>query len=714
MQKDSALALMNTSTSHSGDRPDRPPQGVPANRPGGSAPIKILLVDDEPKNLVVLETVLDDPGYRHVKAASADEALLALVQHDFALIILDIQMPGMSGFELAHMIKQRKKTAGIPIIFLTAYYSEDQHILEGYETGAVDYLHKPVIATILQSKVAVFADLYRATQELAATNHTLQAEVAERTRFQVELQRLNVELEDRVAARTTELSAANAALRESEERLRLAQEAAKVGIWSLDLDTGLGLWTDAAWDIFDPDGKGEQVTRSRWLSYVHPDDRQRAETGLRTPSRSGRYRDEYRIQFPGGAVKWVEAVGAFERTTEGKAVAIRGAVRDVTEQKELELELKEAGRRKDEFLAMLGHELRNPLAPIRNAVSILRKLGGEDPDHNWCQDVIDRQAEQLTRIVDDLLDVSRVSRGKIQLHRARLDFSRAIQNAIETTRHLIEGRGHTLHVALPREPLLVDGDLARLSQVVANLLNNAAKYTDEGGTIWLTAEAETQSEPWAVVRVRDTGRGFDSSVREHLFSLFFQADRTIDRSDGGLGIGLALVRSLVEMHGGKVEARSPGRGQGSEFVVRLPQLVEPVVPPGPQASSPLETMPSARILVVDDNQDAARTLGMLLNVMGHEVSLAHDGDRAVEAALLERPDAIFLDIGLPKRNGYEVCEFLRAQGMVKPLIVAMTGYGQEEDRRRSDEAGFDEHLVKPVGLQTIQQILRGYLLQHMP
>lgn len=701
---------MSMSTASSGSLPDPAPKG--ASAAAARRPIDILLVDDEPKNLTVLETVLDNPQYRLIKAVSADEALLALVNHDFALIILDIQMPIMSGFELAHMIKQRKKTAGIPIIFLTAFYSEDQHVLEGYETGAVDYLHKPVNARILQSKVAVFADLYRTTQDLAATNQTLQGEAAERSRVQDELRRLNVELEDRVAARTNELVEANAALRESEEQLRLAQEAAKVGIWSLDLETGLGLWTDAAWDIFDPDGKGEQVTRSRWLSYVHPDDRQRAETGLRTPSRTGRYRDEYRVLFPGGSVKWVEAVGAFDRSPDGRPVAIRGAVRDITEQKELEIELKETGRRKDEFLAMLGHELRNPLAPIRNAVSILRKIGGDDPDHSWCQDIIDRQAEQLTRIVDDLLDVSRVSRGKIQLHRARLDFSRAVQNAVETTRHLIEARGHTLHVTLPDGPLLVDGDLARLSQVVANLLNNAAKYTDEGGTIWVTAEAGDGPEPSAIVRVRDTGRGFDSSVRENLFSLFFQADRTIDRSDGGLGIGLALVRSLVEMHGGSVEARSPGRGQGSEFAVRLPQVVEAPAPAGPLASRLAEGMPPARILVVDDNQDAARTLGMLLSVMGHEVSLAHDGDRAVEAALAERPDAIFLDIGLPKRNGYEVCEFLRSQGMVKPLIVAMTGYGQEEDRRRSDEAGFDEHLVKPVGLQMIQQVLRGYLLQH--
>ena len=701
------------------DLRDRLQPGTPA--PSAAAPpIQILVVDDEPRNLTVLATILDDPRYQIVRAESAEEALLALVRSDFALIILDIQMPVMTGFELAHMIKQRKKTAGIPIIFLTAYFSEDEHVLEGYETGAVDYLHKPVNAKILRSKVAVFAELHRATQELSATNRTLQAEVKERTRVQTELQVLNNELESRVASRTAELLAANAALRESEERLRMSQEAAKVGIWSMNFRTGRMLWTDTAWDIFDPEGRREtegrraELTVEKWLSCVHPEDRPRVEQAARTFSTSRRYRDEYRIGRSESGVRWVESVGAFETDSTGSVVGVRGAVRDITEQKELELELIEAGRRKDEFLAMLGHELRNPLAPIRNAVSILNKLGSNDPDINWCQEVIDRQSVQLTRIVDDLLDVSRVSRGKIQLHKTRLDLALAVQQGIETSRHLIDARGHTLKVTLPAGPLLVDGDLARLSQVVANLLNNAAKYTDEGGTIWLTVEPvarpEMAVERGAVIRIRDNGRGFDSTVHESLFSLFYQVDRNIDRSDGGLGIGLALVRSLVEMHGGTVHAHSAGRGHGSEFSVEIPCAAAPVRSEADDdPASTADSASSARILVVDDNQDAARTLGMLLTVLGHDVLLAHDGDQAIEVALRERPEVVFLDIGLPRRSGYEVCRVLRDRGLGQALIVAVTGYGQEQDRLRSDESGFDGHLVKPVGLHAIQKVLRERL-----
>ena len=700
--------------------PRNSPQPVTPGPSAAAPPIQILVVDDEPRNLTVLATILDDPRYQIVRAESAEEALLALVRSDFALIILDIQMPVMTGFELAHMIKQRKKTAGIPIIFLTAYYSEDQHVLEGYETGAVDYLHKPVNATILRSKVAVFAELHRATQELAATNRTLQAEVKERTRIQTELQVLNNELESRVASRTAELVKANAALRESEERLRMSQEAAKVGIWSMNFRTGRALWTETAWSVFDPEakrdsaGKDLEPTIERWLSCVHPDDRPRVEQTTRSVPASRRYRDEYRVSRPGGGVRWVESVGAFEVDPTGSAIGIRGAVRDITEQKELELELIETGRRKDEFLAMLGHELRNPLAPIRNAVSILNKLGSNDPDISWCQEVIDRQSIQLTRIVDDLLDVSRVSRGKIQLHKTRLDLALAVRQGVETSRHLIDARGHTLNITLPADPLLVDGDLARLSQVVANLLNNAAKYTDEGGTIWVAVESvprpETSAGSAAVIRVRDNGRGFDSSVHESLFSLFYQVDRNIDRSDGGLGIGLALVRSLVEMHGGTVQAQSAGRGHGSEFLVEVPCAVDPArtdAADDPGAAG--EELSAARVLVVDDNHDAARTLGMLLTVLGHDVLLAHDGEQAIEVALRERPDVIFLDIGLPRRSGYEVCRIVRSREAGHSLIVAVTGYGQEQDRRRSDEAGFDDHLVKPVGLHAIQKLLRERL-----
>jgi len=551
--------------------------------------VNILLVDDEPRNLTVLESILEDPGYRLVRAESGDKALLALVNLEIAVIVLDIHMPGgMSGFELAQMIKRRPKTASIPIIFLTAHYSEDRHVLEGYETGAVDYLHKPVNALIFRSKVAVFAELYRKTRESARVNRALTAEVAERRRIQEQMQELYNQLELRVAERTAELVAANRAL------------------------------------------------------------------------------------------------------------------------EHMQSELREANQRKDQFLAMLGHELRNPLAPIRNAIAILKGGDADPATLKWCFDAIDRQADHLTRLVDDLLDVSRVSRGKIHVEKEVFDLSLAIERAVEICRPLIDAHRHELTMTLPGKGVLVEGDPTRLAQVVANLLDNAAKYTHEGGKVWVSLETETGSPDQALIRVRDNGRGLDEEAIGNLFQLFYQADTNLDRSDGGLGVGLALVRSLVELHGGTVEAKSPGRGFGSEFIVRLP-LASPV----PSAVKPADPAPqnldghSLRILVVDDNLDAARSTAKMLQILGHEVFMAHEGHSAVEVALRERPGVVLLDIGLPGLNGYEVCRVLRRQGMTGELIVAVTGYGQENDRQLAMEAGFDQHLVKPVRWPIVQQLLAG-------
>ena len=571
--------------------PEEPGRSLPVSATPGTAPladelINILLVDDEPRNLTVLETILANPGYRLVRAESADQALLALVGEEFAVIVLDIQMPGMSGFELAQMIKQRKKTSAVPIIFLTAYYSEDQHVLEGYGTGAVDYLHKPVNATILRCKVAVFADLHRKTRETALANRALLAEVTERRRVQEEMRQLNNDLEYRVAERTSELLEANAALQQ------------------------------------------------------------------------------------------------------------------------VELELKENDRRKDQFLAMLGHELRNPLAPIRNAVSILRQLGLDHADLNWCRDVLDRQSEHLTRLVDDLLDVSRVSRGKIQLDKENVDITVAAQQAVESCRPIINARRHELTLTLSRVPVHVHGDITRLAQVISNLINNAAKYTDEGGRIWLAVERADGDDRHAVIRVKDNGCGLDAAAIASLFELFYQVEGNLDRSDGGLGVGLALVRSIVELHGGTVEARSEGRGRGSEFIVRLPLAAETAVPESGAPPVPDKSAVTAmRILVVDDNHDAARSLAMLLKILGHEVLMAHDGNAAVAVALQERPDVVLLDIGLPGLDGYQACRSMRRQGMTSELIVALTGYGLEKDRQLAEEAGFDAHMVKPVDMPALLQLL---------
>jgi PAS domain S-box-containing protein len=386
-----------------------------------------------------------------------------------------------------------------------------------------------------------------------------------------------------------------------------------------------------------------------------------------------------------------------------------GILRDITDRKGAEAALRDADRRKDEFLAMLAHELRNPLAPIKTAVHLLGQTHVADgPKLARIREVLDRQVAHLGHLVDDLLDISRVSRGRITLVKVPLDLSTVLTQAIETSRPLIDARRQELVVEEPAEKLRVEGDLARLTQVISNLLNNAAKYTGAGGRIQLRLEKATHgARDEAVIRVADTGRGIDPAELPHLFDLFYQAHRTIDRSEGGLGLGLSLAHDLVLMHGGRIEARSEGLGQGSEFIVHVPLLAE--VPgsmrlPIPSAAA---SEKRRRVLVVDDNIDAAETMAMLLDQLGHDVSVAHDGEAALEAAATNPPEVVLLDIGLPRMDGYEVCTRLRHEGSNRALIAAVTGYGQPEDRRKAQEAGFDAHLLKPVSLDALKALLRA-------
>jgi len=373
--------------------------------------------------------------------------------------------------------------------------------------------------------------------------------------------------------------------------------------------------------------------------------------------------------------------------------------------------LKEADNRKDEFLAMLAHELRNPLAPIRNAVQIFRGKGLPVPELQWATEVIDRQVRQLSRLVDDLLDVSRITRGKVELRKEQVELSQVIQSAVEASRPLIEKWGHNLTVTVPPEPIPLEADPTRLAQVFLNLLNNAAKYTDRGGSIQLTAERDKRD---VVVRVRDSGIGIPSDMLPHVFDLFHQVDPSIERSEGGLGIGLTLVQRLVALHEGSVEARSEGLGKGSEFIVRLPTINKAASQDRAKAEQPFPTE-KRRILIVDDNRDAADSLAVLLRMMGNDVHTAHDGLEAVGAAATFRPDVVLLDIGLPKLSGYEAARRIREQeGGKKMLLVALTGWSQEEDRRRSREAGFDHHMNKPVDFNILKQLLAGTLRDRDP
>ncbi|MBK9260097.1 MAG: response regulator [Polyangiaceae bacterium] len=383
---------------------------------------------------------------------------------------------------------------------------------------------------------------------------------------------------------------------------------------------------------------------------------------------------------------------------------------DITEIKRAEETLREADRRKDEFLAMLAHELRNPLAPIRNATQALKLIGRSDAKQQRMLEVIERQIQYMARLVDDLLDVSRITRGKIALQRETLELATIVSRAVESSRPLIDARRHQLTVTWPPHSVRVDGDLTRLVQIIGNLLNNAAKYTDEGGHLWLEAADENGE---AVIRVRDDGIGLSADMLPHVFDLFAQSNRSLDRSQGGLGIGLTLVRRLVEMHGGKVEARSEGPGLGSEFIVRLPEV-------GPKEASDVGKSRwerarieagALRVLIIEDNVDAAETLSFMLELGGHEVRIAHDGASGLAVADAFKPQVVVCDIGLPVMNGFEVAAKLHAQpGFEQTPLIALSGYGQEEDRRRSKEAGFAYHLTKPVEPEALMALLESLSL----
>jgi len=414
--------------------------------------------------------------------------------------------------------------------------------------------------------------------------------------------------------------------------------------------------------------------------------------------------------FKTGAARWMAYKVLTVKDAAGQPVALATVSQDITARKSMEdnlrslaAELSEADRRKDEFLATLAHELRNPLAAISNAVQVLRHGGRDSKTVDSASEMLERQVGQVSRLVDDLLDMSRITQGKIELRKDHVELTPILDQAVETARALLESRHHDLTVTLPSGPIYLQADAARLAQVVGNLLSNASKFTDDGGHIGLAVEREGKN---VVIRVRDTGIGIAAADLPRLFDMFTQVDTSLERSRDGLGIGLTLVRALVEMHGGAVEARSAGLGQGSEFVVRLPTVAE-APKPGPRPTRGATARPvRRRVLIVDDNQDGAESLAVLLQLGGHETHTAHDGQQAIEDAERLRPDIVLLDIGLPRLNGYEVCRRIREQPWGKELsMVAVTGWGQQEDRRRSQEAGFDTHIVKPVEPEALMDLL---------
>jgi signal transduction histidine kinase len=567
--------------------------------------VNILLVDDQPARLLSYETILRDLGQNLVQARSGVEALEKLMKDEFAVVLLDVSMPGMDGFETASLIHEHPRFEKTPIIFVTGVHVSELDCLKGYKLGAVDYVYIPVVPEVLRSKVAVLVELYCKRRELQVVNRRLEQANAR-------LERANVDLQQE---KTRELERLNETLKRANAELEAANRALQ----------------------------GEIVERKR-----------------------------------------------------------------------AEAALKAADRHKDEFLAVLAHELRNPLAPIRNAVEIMRRSSLSDQRLMWSRDVIERQVKHLSRLVDDLLDVSRITRGNINLTRERVSVSAIINRAIETIHPLIAEHRHELTVEIPDERLEVDGDVTRLTQAVGNLLSNAAKYTDPGGRI---AVKVRRSGAQVEISVRDSGIGIPPQMLPRLFTLFTQVDGTAHRAQGGLGIGLALVRQLIAMHGGSVAAHSDGVNRGSEFIIRLPLAgitneEEAATPAGSarngdgMTSGTTVTIHTRRILLADDNEDALESLATLLECDGHEVHTASDGAKALELAAKCKPDVALLDIGMPKLDGYELARLIRAQPWGKSIVlIALTGWGQDDDRRRSREVGFDSHLVKPLDPDALSTLL---------
>lgn len=484
------------------------------------------------------------------------------------------------------------------------------------------------------------------------------------------------------------------ALGESEALFRTLGEAVPDFLWMADAE-GRPIYQNPAWRRY-VGLTHEELADTGWEAVHHPEDLPALQRVWADAVAQGvAFEVEARMRRNDGVYRWFAGRTVPLKDTAGRVIKWVGTMTDIHDRKTAEAALKNADRRKDEFLATLAHELRNPLAPIRNAVEVLRIKGLDVPELKWARDVIDRQMQQMTRLIDDLMDVSRISQGKIELRRESVDAATVIQSAIETSRPLIEQCGHELTVDLPPEPVYLDADVTRLAQVFSNLLNNSAKYTERGGAIRLTLERQGNE---VVVSVKDTGIGIPRDKLETVFELFSQVQGSLERSQGGLGIGLSLVKRLVEMHDGSIEARSEGPGMGSEFIVRLPMIAEQQHKAARGGGDDQEGWASSlRILIVDDNRDAADSLGMMLRLMGSEVRTAYDGEQAVQDAGEFRPEVVLLDIGLPRLNGYEACRRIREQAWGKSMVlIAVTGWGQEEDKRKTKEAGFDQHLVKPV------------------
>lgn len=630
---------------------------------------RVVIIDDSSDDRAEIRRLLlqgSDRRYQFVEAETADAGVAAaLGAADGAIncVVLDYNLPDATALDVLAALAIEPGMPVCPVVVLTGSSSEEM-TAGVLRAGAQDYIGKSWIT----------AESLTRSLENAVERYGLVRQ-----------------------------------LRESEARLSSAMGAAGLIAWEPDLQSDGDWWDKPVSRTFDVRSSITSDFFDGVTDFVHPEDCVFVAAAFQSAIATGRRYDcEFRVTRPGGQTRWLAIHGDTLRGPSGLVERVVGVVQDVTERKRSEdalnhyaEQLRDADHRKDEFLAMLAHELRNPLAPIRNAVQLLRNID-INPEHAVrTLDMIERQSTHLTRLVDDLLDVSRINEGKVLLKREVVDLNSVLTAAVELARPFIDAKRHRLRITVPHEALYLECDPARMTQVVGNLLNNAAKYTDVGGDIELFAE---RLDDTLMLKVRDNGIGISPDLLPHVFELFTQAELTIDRSQGGLGIGLSLVKTLVALHGGAVEAVSAGLGNGSEFKIRLPLVARPHTEA--TVAGPAIAIAPRCILVVDDNIDSAESIGMLLQMDGHTVHYAHDGHAALDVAIKTRPDVALLDIGLPGMDGYALGRALRTRHETrKTFLIALTGYGRDEDRRRSREAGFDVHFIKPVDPQRLSAVI---------
>jgi len=700
------------------------PAGVPQG--GDEERVNILVVDDLSEKHVVFGSILEELHQNVVHARSGKEALRLILKMEFAVILLDVNMPDIDGLETAKLIRQYRKTAQTPILFITAYADELQTI-QGYALGAVDYISTPVVPEILRSKVRVFVDLYR-------MNRQLQVQMVQREAL-ARSEAARSAAEDAIR-RANYLSEASRLLSRSLNTDDTIRTLFQIALPSLAELAAVALTDDhgdlRCTGLQDPANGSSPVTGHALAQRrkLHPQLTQAIrlatasrqielvpplllweETGSQTPLPEGIEQTAVCPLFAGdrplGALLLFGQRQHFEcaRMSLIDEVVSRASI--AMENARLYTLVQEADARKNEFLAMLAHELRNPLAPISNAVRILHGTELQDPTLVWARDVIGRQVDHMSRMVDDLLDVSRFARGKVSVKTELLALATLCERAVEASEPLIRARQQQLSVELPEEAVVIEGDMVRLSQILSNLLNNASKFTPAHGQIVLAAAFTGQE---LRMSVRDNGQGIDPAFLPHVFDLFAQGDQALDRPHGGLGIGLTLVKHLVELHGGKVRAFSEGPDRGTEISLSLPARLatEADFPLPATRTPPVAPRPAGlvRVLVVDDLLASADTMKVLLESEGYVARIATDGESALAAAREFMPSIVILDIGLPGMNGFEVAQQMRQLPETRDaLLIALTGYGEAESRQRSQKAGFDHHVVKPADIDFLLSVI---------